>query len=454
MSEPCRLRRGEGYGARDDESRTPPRRAHDTLQTQDESIIVGYYTSAEVHPQKATRISTALVGRERSFMARGDGIHRTSARNMRLTTPKLKNAQQHNEREKESYVNQDIVPERSHLNVHFKQPDNGYLEQFEQMEADGIISTRGIKEDAFRYGKLVLATTTYNADVFPFMKEFIHHLTERNFQNRTIGLMENGSWAPLAAKTMRKMLEGSKNLTFTDTTVKILSALNDDSKAQIESMANELCQDYLARQDETANKNNLDALSNIGYGLYVVTSSDGSKDNGLIVNTVSQVTNTPNRIAVTINKQNYSHHVIKQTGVMNVCCLDTSAPFSVFQTFGFQSGRTADKFAGVEELRSDNGLRFLPRYINSFMSLKVESYVDLDTHGMFICSVTEARVISDRETMTYTYYQNNVKPKPETEGKHGFVCKVCGWVYEGDTLPDDIVCPLCKHGAADFEPIG
>ena len=309
-------------------------------------------------------------------------------------------------------------------------------------------------EDAFRYGKLVLATTTYNADVFPFMKEFIHHLTERNFQNRTIGLMENGSWAPLAAKTMRKMLEGSKNLTFTDTTVKILSALNDDSKAQIESMANELCQDYLARQDETANKNNLDALFNIGYGLYVVTSSDGSKDNGLIVNTVSQVTNTPNRIAVTINKQNYSHHVIKQTGVMNVCCLDTSAPFSVFQTFGFRSGRTADKFAGIEELRSDNGLRFLPRYTNSFMSLKVESYVDLDTHGMFICSVTEARVISDRETMTYTYYQNNVKPKPETEGKHGFVCKICGWIYEGDTLPDDIVCPLCKHGAADFEPIG
>ena len=309
-------------------------------------------------------------------------------------------------------------------------------------------------EDAFRYGKLVLATTTYNADIFPFMKEFIHHLTERNFQNRTIGLMENGSWAPLAAKTMRKMLEGSKNLTFTDTTVKILSALNDDSKAQIESMANELCKDYLARQDETANKNNLDALFNIGYGLYVVTSSDGSKDNGLIVNAVSQVTDTPSRIAVTINKQNYSYHVIKKAGVMNVCCLDTSAPFSVFQTFGFQSGRTADKFAGMDELRSDNGLRFLPRYINSFMSLKVESYVDLDTHGMFICSVTEARVISDRETMTYTYYQNNVKPRPETEGKHGFVCKVCGWIYEGDTLPDDIVCPLCKHGAVDFEPIG
>ena len=307
-------------------------------------------------------------------------------------------------------------------------------------------------EDAFRYGKLVLATTTYNADIFPFMKEFIHHLTERNYQNRTIGLMENGSWAPLAAKVMKGMFENSKNITFTDTTVRIMSALNEDSKAQCEALAEELCQEYLARQDATANKNDLRALFNIGYGLYVVTSNDGQKDNGLIVNTVTQVTNTPNRIAVAINKQNYSHHVIKQSGIMNVNCLDVSAPFSVFQNFGFQSGRTADKFAGIEELRSDNGLRFLPQYINSFMSLKVEDYVDLDTHGMFICSVAEARVISDRETMTYTYYQNNVKPQPETEGKKGFVCKVCGWVYEGEELPDDIVCPLCKHGAADFEP--
>ena len=197
-------------------------------------------------------------------------------------------------------------------------------------------------EDAFRYGKLVLATTTYNADVFPFMKTFIHHLTERNFQNRTIGLMENGSWAPLAAKVMRNMLSESKNLTFTDTTVRILSALNEESKGQIEAMAEELCQEYLARQDATANKNNMKALFNIGYGLYVVTSNDGAKDNGLIVNTVSQLTDSPNRVAVTINKQNYSHHVIKQTGIMNVNCLDTTAPFSMFQNFGFQSGRTAE----------------------------------------------------------------------------------------------------------------
>ena len=308
-------------------------------------------------------------------------------------------------------------------------------------------------EDAFRYGKLVLATTTYNADIFPFMKEFIHHLTDRNFQNRTVALMENGSWAPMAAKIMRGMFEKSKDITFTDTTVKILSALNDDSRNQIDALAEELCREYIARRGDVANKNDLNALLNIGYGLYVVTSNDGQKDNGLIVNTVTQVTNSPNRVAVCINKDNYSHHVIRQTGVMNVNCLDVSAPFQLFQNFGFQSGRTADKFAGIEELRSDNGLRFLPAYINSFMSLKVESYVDLDTHGMFICSVAEARVMSDKETMTYTYYQNHVRPQPETEGKRGYVCKVCGWVYEGEPLPKDIICPLCKHGAADFEPI-
>lgn len=308
-------------------------------------------------------------------------------------------------------------------------------------------------EDAFRYGRIVLATTTYNAEIFPFMREFINHLTERNFRNRTVAFIENGSWAPLAAKIMKGMLENSKNITFADTTVHIKSALDSESMEQIEKLADELCHDYLAQNDATADKNDLTALFKIGYGLYVVTSNDGKKDNGLIVNTVTQVTNTPNRIAVTINKDNYSHHIIKQTGIMNVNCLSTEAPFKVFENFGFQSGRSVDKFKDCNPLRSDNGLVFLPKYINSFMSLKVEQYIDLGTHGMFICSVTEARVISNAETMTYSYYYSNVKPKPQTEGKKGFVCKICGYVYEGDELPDDFICPLCKHGAADFEPI-
>lgn len=308
-------------------------------------------------------------------------------------------------------------------------------------------------EDAFRYGKLVLATTTYNADIFPFMRTFIESLTEREYKNRTVAFIENGTWAPLAAKIMKGMFEKSKNINFVETVVHIRSALNAASTAELDELSKELCRDYIAQDGETANKNDLTALFNIGYGLYVVTSNDGKKDNGLIVNTVSQVTNSPNRIAVTINKDNYSHHVIKQTGKMNINCLSVDAPFSVFENFGFRSGRNVDKFEGSEPLRSDNGLAFLPRYINSFMSLKVEQYVDLDTHGMFICSVTEARVISDVETMTYTYYQKNVKPRPQTEGKKGFVCKVCGYIYEGDELPEDFICPLCKHGAADFEPI-
>ena len=307
--------------------------------------------------------------------------------------------------------------------------------------------------DAFRYGKLVLATTTYNADIFPFMRTFIEHLTERNFQNRTVALIENGSWAPMAAKVMKGLFEKSKNLIFAGAPITIRSALSAENREQLNELSKELCREYAARDSEMADKHDMSALFRIGYGLYVVTSNDGKRDNGLIVNTVTQVSDNPNRIAVNINKANYSHHVIRQTGILNVNCLSVDAPFKVFETFGFQSGRTADKFAGMAPIRSDNGLAILPKYINAAFSLKVEQYVDLSSHGMFICSVTEARVMNDRETMTYTYYQNHVKPKPQTEGKTGFVCKVCGYIYEGDTLPDDFICPLCKHGAADFEPL-
>ena len=306
-------------------------------------------------------------------------------------------------------------------------------------------------EDAFRYEKIIFATTTYNSEIFPFMSDFINRLVEHGFQNKTVGFIENGSWAPTANRVMQAKLANAKNITYLNHNVTILSALNEKSMEQLELMAEELCKDYTAKDEKLANKQDLSALFKIGYGLYVVTSNDGRKDNGLIVNAVLQVTNTPNRIAVTINKDNYSHHVIKQTGKMNVCCLSTDAPFSIFQQFGLQSVRNVDKFKGQEVLRSDNGLVFLPKYINSFMSLNVENYIDLGTHGMFICSVTEARVISDKPTMTYTYYFDHVKPKPQVESKKGWVCKICGFVYEGEDLPDDYVCPLCKHGASDFE---
>ena len=195
------------------------------------------------------------------------------------------------------------------------------------------------------------------------------------------------------------------------------------------------------------------ALFNIGYGLYVVTTHDGVRDNGLIVNTVCQVTSTPERVAVTVNKSNYSHDTIKNTGKMNVNCLSTDAPFKVFRAFGFVSGRDVDKFKDCSPRRSENGLVVLPKYINSFMSLAVEEYIDLGTHGMFICSVTEAEVISTLETMTYTYYHKHVKPKPEVQKKKGYICTVCGYIHDEAELPADFVCPICKHGAEDFEEL-
>ena len=307
--------------------------------------------------------------------------------------------------------------------------------------------------NAFMYDKVVFATTTYNGEIFPFMHTFITELVERGWKDRTAAFVENGTWAPMAAKVMKKMLEPMKGITYADTTVTIRSAVNAETGEKLDALASELCRDYIARDDKLADKNDLTALFKIGYGLYVLTSGENGKDNGMIVNTVSQVTSTPNRIAVCINKDNYTHHLVKRTGIMNVNCLSEDAPFSVFERYGFASGRNKDKFEGVNVLRSDNGLVYLPEYINSFMSLKVESYVDLGTHGLFICSVTEARVMNDRPTMTYTYYHEHVKPRPKTDGVKGWVCKIFGYIYEGEELPEDFVCPLCKHGASDFEKI-
>jgi len=311
-------------------------------------------------------------------------------------------------------------------------------------------------EDAFRYGKIVLATTTYNAGIFPFMDTFIAHLVERNFQNKKIGLIENGTWAPLAAKIMNEKLSKCRNVQFMSPVVKILSSMTDENKAQIKALADSLSEEYKAKKDLEEEKTpeiDSKALFKIGYGLYVVTSRNGDKDNGLIVNTVTQLTDTPLRVAVNINKLNYSHDIVKKTGKLNVNCLNIEAPFSVFQEYGFVSGRDKNKFEGKEIVRSSNGLAVLTNYVNSVISLKVDQYVDLGTHGMFICSVTESKVINNVETMTYNYYQANVKPKPQTEKKKGYVCKVCGYVYEGDELPEDFICPLCKHGPADFEEI-
>ncbi|MGI6736331.1 MAG: flavin reductase [Anaerovoracaceae bacterium] len=308
-------------------------------------------------------------------------------------------------------------------------------------------------EDAFRYDKLVLATTTFNADIFPYMKEFIAWLTERNYQKRTIAFIENGSWAPMATRIMKEKFADSKDITFAKNNVTILSALSDENREQLRALAEELAADYKKVEVEESARIDPTALFKIGYGLYVVTCNTGEKYNGQIVNTVSQVANNPDRIAVNINKTNFSADVIRRTGVLNVCTLNEQAPFQIFRHFGFQSGRDVDKFADFEHYDlASNGVPYLNKYANGYISLKVFDTVDLGSHWMFLCNITEAAVLNQVETMTYTFYQKNVKPKPQEKVK-GWVCNICGYVYEGEELPEDFICPLCKHPASDFSRI-
>ena len=195
-----------------------------------------------------------------------------------------------------------------------------------------------------------------------------------------------------------------------------------------------------------------EALFKIGYGLYVAITNDGERDNAAIINTVCQLTD--DKVAVTVNRKNYTCETIKKTGKLNVSCLCETTPFSLFEDFGFRSGRDVDKLSGYDTFRSANGLCVLIDHTNAFMSLEVSETVELDTHVLFICTLTEAKVISDADTLTYAYYHKNIKPKPTAKKAGGYVCKICGYVYEGETLPEDFVCPLCKHPASDFEPLG
>ena len=200
------------------------------------------------------------------------------------------------------------------------------------------------------------------------------------------------------------------------------------------------------------------AMFKLSYGLFILTAKDGDKDNGCIINTVSQLTSSPMRISITVNKANYTHDMIVKTGEFNVSILTEAAPFSVFERFGFFSGKDKDKFADCESnARAANGLRYIPKYTNGMISAKVLHAVDCGTHTLFIADVTASSVLSADPSVTYAYYFAHIKPKPQPqqaqEKKKGFICKICGFIYEGDALPDGYICPLCKHGVDDFEPL-
>lgn len=313
-----------------------------------------------------------------------------------------------------------------------------------------------IVAEAFRCSHLVFASTTYNAGIFCNMETALLDIAAHNLQNRTVALIENGSWAATSGKLMREILAKLKNITVLENTVSLKSSLKEGQLPALDALADAIIASMKKEEEPAPVPEKLDgkAMFKLSYGLFVLTARDGAKDNGCIINTAAQLTSSPMRISITVNKANYTHDMIQKTGVFNVSVLSESTPFSVFQQYGFQSGRTADKLSGKEP-RTENGVAYLAEHANAVISGKVISTVDCGTHTLFIADVTEAHVLSKEASATYAYYFEHIKPKPQpaAEKKKGYVCKICGYVYEGETLPPDFVCPLCKHGADDFEPL-
>ena len=195
------------------------------------------------------------------------------------------------------------------------------------------------------------------------------------------------------------------------------------------------------------------ALFKIGYGLYVLTAND-EKDNGCIINTVMQVTSNPLQIAIAVNKRNYTTAMIQKTRKFNISVLSEKADFNIYKHFGYQSGKDVNKFEHFSDAkRSPNGVLYITSGTNAYMSAYVQQEIDLGTHFLFIGQLVASENLSDDKSATYEYYQNNVKPKPETNNKKGWRCKICGYIYEGEELPADYICPICKHGAVDFEKL-
>ena len=309
---------------------------------------------------------------------------------------------------------------------------------------------------AFRFSHLLFASTTYNAGIFLRMDELLRDIASHGLQNRFVALVENGSWAATSGSLMREILSTCKNTTFIGDTLSLKSSLKDSQLGDLDALVDAIA-DSFSKDEETDEKTNLEqsAFFKLTYGLFILTAKD-KKDNGCVINTAQLLTNTPKKITIAVNNSNLTCDIIKKTGEFNVSVLSESVPFETIKAFGFASGRDTDKFAGREDIaRSSNGLTYLTENTCAVISAKVIQSIDCGTHTLFIAEATEARVTSDEKPVSYDFYLNHIKPSPNklAEKKKGYVCKICGYVYEGDTLPADFICPLCKHGAEDFEPL-
>lgn len=308
---------------------------------------------------------------------------------------------------------------------------------------------------AFKWSHLVFASSTYNAGIFIKMEDFIRDLVEHNIQNRTVAIIENGSWAATSGKLIRTEMEKCKNMTILDNKVSLKSSLKEEQLTEIDDMIKAI-DDTIPKPPvfDHSKQVETDAMFKLTYGLFVLTARQGNKDNGCIINTVTQITSSPLRFTIAVNKANYTHDMIMNTKAFNISVLTCDVPFQIFERFGFHSGRDTDKFAEDKDLKqTENGISYIEKYSNAVISGKVIETIDYGTHTVFVAEVTQAMVLSNVLSVTYQYYMDHIKPKPQPikENKKGFVCKICGYVYEGEELPDDFICPICKHGAEDFE---
>ena len=312
-----------------------------------------------------------------------------------------------------------------------------------------------IVSEAFRCSHLVFASTTYNAGIFVNMETALHDIVAHNLQNRTVALIENGTWAPTSGNLMRDLLSKCKNMTILEDKVTLRSSVKGEQLEGLIRLADEIAASVLPAPAAAPEKKvDQNAMFKLSYGLFLLTAKD-QKDNGCIINTVTQITDTPKRISIAVNKLNLTHDMIARTGKFNLTVLSQDAPFKVFEHYGFHSGRDVDKFEGHDLPRTENGLVYLPGSSCAVLSATVTGKQEYETHTVFFAEVTEAKVLSDVPPMTYDYYLAHVKPQPQpaAEQQKGWVCKICGYVYPEEVLPPDFICPLCKHGAEDFEPL-
>lgn len=320
-----------------------------------------------------------------------------------------------------------------------------------------------ILSNAFKYSHMVLASTTYNAGIFVTMENLVHDIANHNLRNRKVAILENGSWAPASGGLIKKALSGLKGTEFIGETISLKSDITDAQLAELDALADAIAADVnpvipAFEPVETPDALPVDnaVFTKFNYGVEVLTTRVDGVDYGCIINTAGQVASCdPKKITISVIKKNNTCDMVMKAGKFNISILTEEAPYSLFQHFGFQSGRDVDKFADCEHNeRTANGIRYVPRYTNAVLSCEVIDVKDVETQMLFIANVVEAKVLSEEKSCTYAYYHAHIKPKknPAPEQKAGYVCKVCGYFHEGE-LPEDFTCPLCHHGPEDFEKV-